>query len=1817
MASQDSRVLDALRASLKESARLREENEDLRTAAAEPIAIIAMSCRYPGGIASPEDLWDLVEAGGDGVGPFPQDRGWALSDLFDDNPDHRGSTYAREGGFLSGVGDFDAAFFGISPREAITMDPQQRLLLEASWEVLERAGIAPTSVRGSRTAVFAGVMASGYGTRQLLAEGGAGEYEGYLGNGSLGSVTSGRIAYALGLEGPAITVDTACSSSLVALHLAAQSLRRGECSMALAGGVTVMSTPSLFVEFSRQRALAPDGRCKSFSSTADGTGWSEGVGVLLLERFSDARRLGHPVLAVLRGSAVNQDGASNGLTAPNGPAQQRVIRAALADAGLGAADVDVLEAHGTGTRLGDPIEAQAVLSTYGQDRHVPLLLGSLKSNLGHAQAAAGVGGVIKMVQSMHHGILPKTLHVEEPNPQVDWAGGRVRLLTEQEPWPIVDRPRRAAVSAFGVSGTNAHVILEQPGGAAAVTEAEPSEPQEPGQTLTMWPVSAADGPALRAQARGLVTRLTDSAELPADVGWSLATTRAALEHRAVVLGTSRDELLAALGTIAEGRITTAPVGQAVEGGAVFVFPGQGSQWVGMGKELLGESPEFHASMRRCAEALAEHVDWDLFEVLDDPEALSRCDVVQPVLFAVMVSLAALWRSYGVQPLAVVGHSQGEIAAAHVAGALSLRDAARVVAVRSRLIAHSLAGRGGMVSMPCSADEATAMLLPWGGRLTVAAYNGPTSTIVAGDAAAVDELVKSCEVRGVRARRVPVDYASHSEHVESVREELLTRLSGVHPKDAELTYYSGLTGGPLERTELDASYWYENLRQPVDFARAVQALLADGHRLLIECSPRPVMAPALQGVVDEAQSPAVVLGSLRREKGGLAEFLRSLAAAQTHGGDIDWTAVYGAGRRRVDLPTYPFQRRRFWLDDPRGAASDPGGLGLDPLEHGLLAAGTALPDSGGHLFTSRLSVSTHPWLADHVVGGTIVVPGAVLVEIAVRAGDELGCRRIEELSGLRPIVLSPTSALRLRVTVGGADPEGTRTFHVHGKDEAEPRESEWTLHATGTLVPGPGVGPAGPERWSPVGTELDVDGMYRDLASTGLHYGPAFRGLRRAWRAEGGTTHAEVTPPEGIDTEGYVLHPALLDAALHAVAARASGTAAEPRLPFVWSGVTLHATQGTRLHVRLTETGDDGSVSVDISDPTGNPVATIARVVTRPQGTSPPTTVPDPRSGMLYRPVWQEREAPAPDGVHFVDHLDEVPELLDRGDVVAVELGYEPGDGTGIGAAARELTTRTLALVQAWLAEPRFSAARLALVTRGAVGGELTDPVLAAAWGLVRTAQSEHPGTFVLVDVGADGDLALVGAAVATGEPQVLVHQGALRTLRLRVADRSAEAEEQPRRFAGPEGTVLITGGSGGVGRLLARHLAVRHGVRHLTILSRRGPRAPGADELVEELATHGAAVDLVSCDVSDRDALDDTLRKLERPLHAVVHAAGVLDDAAITSLTPGHIEGVLAPKVDGLVHLDELTRGTDLTHFLVFSSLAGVLGGPGQGNYAAANAFLDAFALRRSREGRPTISLAWGLWEVDSDMTGHLDAADRRRISHGGVLPLADEPGLALFDAALEDGGPWQAPARLDLNAPGDRAAAPPFPLTDLASGWPTARPTAAPAGEGTSLAEELLGLTPTNREQVLRDLVFGQVAAVLGHEQVALDSSRPFRELGFDSLTAVELRNRLNAATGLRLPATLVFDHPSPGELLNHVRAQLVGDRSATDRLLDELDRIGQSFARVAATKDERAEVRSRLEELLTRWGAEHNGSAAKKSIEAANDDEMFALIDAEFGAP
>ncbi|MFF9483121.1 type I polyketide synthase, partial [Streptomyces sp. NPDC014733] len=1708
----------------------------------------------------------------------------------------------------------------------------------------------------------------------------------------------------------------------------------------------------------------------------------------------------------------------------------------------------------TGTTLGDPIEAQALLATYGRDRDEPLWLGSVKSNLGHTQAAAGVAGVIKMVEAMRHGVLPRTLHVDAPSPHVDWSAGSVELLTSERPWPVGDNPRRAGVSSFGISGTNAHVIIEEPP-AVAAEESDSVLPAVP------WVLSAKTAPALAEQARQLLAHVEQRPDLDAcDIGYSLSS-RPLFEHRAVVVGADRTELLQGLAGLVEGEPGRGVVqGRAESGGkTLFVFPGQGSQWIGMGARLLETSPVFAEKIRACAAALHEFVDWSLVDVLrgaqGEPE-LDRVDVVQPVLFAVMVSLAELWCSSGVRPDAVIGHSQGEIAAAHVAGALSLRDAARVVALRSKLLT-AVAGAGGMVSLACDAERAKTLIEDSGHELDIAAVNGPAAVVVAGERAGLDELMSRCAADGVRARRIEVDYASHSAQVEAIRDDLNAALAGIEPHSAEIVFFSTVTGGPVDTETLGGEYWYRNIRNTVQFEAAVRAARDQGHRFFIESSPHPVL---IAGIDDEG---VVTVPTLGRGDGGQDRFLTSLGEAHVRGVRVDWSALFGPGRRRVPLPTYAFQHHHYWLRGS-GVPADVKRFGLEDTGHALLGAVIEQPDSGELALTGRLSVQAQPWLADHAVAGTVLFPGTGLVELAIRAGDEVDCGVVEELMLRAPLVV-PVGGVQVRVAVGEAEESGRRPVAVYSRGDAD-----WVLHAEGELGPttqAPDV--ADLSVWPPAGAEtIDTTDAYERLADRGYEYGPTFRGLT-AMSRRGEELFAEVTLPPDVEAAGFGLHPALFDAALHAAAVATGG--AELALPFAWEGVSLHAAGATAVRTRIAPTGPN-AVSMEFVDATGLPVLSVRSMTVR--AVSPEQLrAAGPASDRLFEVAWLPASA-GPFPAVSTASWDERQEST--ADAVVFEL---PRTADAVVAGVYAATHRALEVVQTWLSESRDG--KLIVLTHKAVGlpGEdVVDLAGAAVWGLVRSAQNENPGRLVLVDTDAGLD---AGAVLALDEPQLVSRDGKIHIPRLAAAptegvlelpaqpwrlgltekgtlenltvepfpaadapllpgqvrvevraagmnfrdvlialdmypdkdaipggegagvvlevgpgvtdvavgdrvmgvlvgvgprvvtdhrlivaipsdwsltdaaavtvafmtayyalvdlgrvrageallvhaatggvgmaavhlarhlglevfataspgkwqtlrrmgfddshiasSRTVEFEEKflagtsgrgidvvldslagefvdaslrllPRggrflemgktdvrdadavaaahpgvryrafdlfesgadrlkeiltelrrlfeagvlrplpvttwdvrqapaayrflsqaRHTGKvvltlpgslaDGTVLITGGTGMAGAIIARHLVAAHGVRDLLLVSRRGAEADGAAALIAELSALGANVRVVACDVADRAALAEVLAGVS--LTGVVHAAGVLDDAVIGSLTPDRVDVVFRAKVDAAWNLHELTRDLELSMFVLFSSMAGTVGAPGQGNYAAANTFLDGLAAHRRALGLPGVSLAWGLWAQASAMTGHLGAADLARLGRGGLLPMATDEAVELFDQAVLAGRAHLVPARVDVAGLRSRRAGGVLPplFARLVRGRTrrTVDGDRAASASKSALVQRLAGLPEPERDAVVLQLVRLNIATVLGHAAPDdVDPDRAFQDLGFDSLTAVELRNRLKSATGVTLSATVVFDYPTPKALTRHIRDSIAidtaGPTPSADREEGEIRRL------------------------------------------------------------
>ncbi|GHD86105.1 type I polyketide synthase [Streptomyces naganishii] len=1761
------------------------------------IAVVSMACRYPGGADDPGKLWRLLLAGEDAVREVPPGR-WDTQGLYDPDPEATGKAYTLRGGFLDGIDRFDAPFFGISPREAAAMDPQQRLLLQTAWETLERAGVVPQTLHGTATGVYVGLYDSGY-----LATAPLGRLDGHVGTGTAPSVASGRIAYTLGLHGPAVTVDTACSSSLVALHLAARALANGECDLALAGGATLLVTPRGHVEFSRLRALSPTGTCRPFSADADGVVWSEGCGMVLLKRLSDARRDGDRVLAVIKGSAVNQDGRSQGLSAPSGLAQERVLHAALHAAGLKPGDLDHVEAHGTGTLLGDPIEGRALAAVFGPDRPAgrPLGVGSLKSNIGHTQAAAGIGGVIKTVLALQHERVPASLHAQHPTERVDWAAGGLRLLDKARPWPReAGRVRRAGVSAFGISGTNAHVVLEEAPEellrptSGKGTQAEPEAGAEaPDTRPALFPLSARTLPALGQQAARLREHLAGHPDLPlAAVAATLAHHRTHFEHRAVVRAAHRDELLTALRALAEPEPDADPAGDLVigphrvcpPGKTAFVFPGQGAQWEGMARDLLASDPVFADELDRCDAALRPFTEWSVAAVLrGDAGAppLERVDVVQPVLFAVMVSLAAVWRARGVRPDAVVGHSQGEVAAACVAGALSLNDAAAVVALRSQALTV-LSGTGAMAVVALPHPEVEARLGGTAGRVSVAAVNSGRSTVVAGEAEPLQALLDELEREQVFVRRLGVDYASHSVQVEAVRENVLEELDGVTASPAPVAWYSTVTTEPVT-DELDAGYWYTNLREPVRFAPTVARMAADGYRRFVELGPHPALLTAVHTIGEESGHELVAVGSLRRDEDGPACLDRAAAELHARGHRVNWPRP-ATGTAPVELPTYAWDTRSHWTE-PESATGAPGLL--DRAAHPLLGVQLRSADETRWTFRNEWSAATADWLPDHTVFGRIVVSGTTVLELcraalaAARPGEPAD---VTDLLLLSPLVLAESGTIEVSVEVDTANPVAEVTVHSRPRDRAD---AGWTLHASAssdasapTTAARSGPPPAWPEPNGSAAAAAPAEPVwspdtYERLDALGLGYGAAFQGVREAVRTGDGELLARLALPQAARdaADTYPVHPALLDAALH-VAAAFPDLDGGVLLPVAVGRCTLTPTGSagelTACVRRVGGTGPDLGLDVTLWDTDGFPAGRLEGV--RLRAADPADLAAGSESARhLYEVTWtalQDEEPGERTGtVRLVadDPADgEVLAALERdlraagvhveeGDAeVVVRLWPRPDSGAEPVALAHELAATALAQLRALIAAEEQRAARTVWVTRGAVAAGAGDAVPALAqsvlWGLVRGARAEHPELApVLLDLDDSHDAhdsddsegraqALAAALARPDEPEMAVRGGAL------IAPRLTRARAEAPRSAEPpavptDGTVLITGGLGAVGMHIARLLAER-GTPRLLLTSRQGADDPRAAEAVAELSALGARAEVAACDVSDPRALAGLLAGVgdELPLRGVAHCAGVLEDGVVAELTPERLANVLRPKVDGAAHLHRLTAGLPLEMFLLVSSAAGVAGNAGQANYAAANVFLDQLAHHRRASGLPAVSVSFGAWAGEGLAGAHADLDRMARLGHRALTPAQ---GRDLVELALRRGAPHLVAWILDLPRLREAmAVAPPAATALWRSLLPGSRATGTGAGTGgVAFADRLALLPEAQRAERVLALVREEVSRALGlRSPESVRPDQPLRELGMDSVTAVELRNRIGARLGARLPATLLFDHPTPHRLAGHL---------------------------------------------------------------------------------
>ncbi|WP_313674080.1 type I polyketide synthase [Mycolicibacterium sp.] len=1787
-----------------------------RISGAEPIAVIGIGCRFPGGVTGPVAYWEFLDNGTDGVTITPPDR-WDAEAFYDPDPMAPGRMPSKWGAYLSDIAGFDADFFGISPREAVAMDPQQRVALEVAWEALENAGLRPDQLGEIRAAVMMGVY---YNEYQSAAGGNPATIDAYSATGNAHSVTVGRIAYLLGLRGPAVAVDTACSSSLVSVHLACQSLRMRESDLALAGGVNLSLRPETQLALGKWGMLSPRGKCNSFDTQADGFVRGEGAGIVVLKRLTDAVRDGDRVLAVVRGSAVNQDGRSNGLTAPNAPAQRDVIARALRAADVTASSVDYVETHGTGTPLGDPIEFDALAAAYGRGE-VPCALGAVKTNIGHLEAAAGVAGLIKAVLALRHSRIPPNLNFTQWNPAIDPSSTRFFIPTTSTPWPKHDGPRRAGVSSFGMGGTNAHIVLEQ---GPALESAAPAGPP-----VTTLVVSGKTAPRVAAAAGVLADWMTGPGR-SVPIG-AVAET---LNHRsrfgivATVSARSHDEAVEGLRALAAGQPGPGVVAchEASPGpGTVFVYSGQGAQWAGMGRQLLADEPAFAAAIDALEPVFVDKVGFSLRHVLQVGEPLTGIARIQPVLVGIQLALTELWRSYGVEPDAVIGHSMGEVTAAVVAGALTPAEGLDVIATRSKLMSR-LSGQGAMALVELDAKGAERLIADYP-DVSVAVYASPTQSVIAGPPEKVDELVAKVDARGLLARRVEVDVASHHATIDPILPELRSALAYLEPDGPTIPVISTVeTSGST--TMFGADYWAANLRNPVRFSRAVGEAAAD-HATFIEISPHPLLTHAISESLGARK--ARVSGTVNRDHPETLTFHTQLAGVRPPA-----TAQPG-GRRDllVDLPPTPWLHTRYWMQTASAGREFSGA-------HPLLGMHVELPAGGAHVWQSDVGTELHPWLADHKVHGQPVMPGAGFAEIALSAGCEAFGRPARDLrlSRLEVEQMLPLGEQTRLTTQLAPDDDGTARVEIHSRSAT----GNWTRHAVARIcTAGDEAPPQRPESAAPGGTTLPPSDFYTALRRTGAHHGHAFAALTRIVRTPGGWTETEIAlPDEATAYPAAVLHPVLLDAALQTLAAAMPAellaeSSEVTYLPVAMESIRVFGETGRRARCRAElvsiagaegGAGGDAVGQITLMDETGTPTAQVSGVyLRRIQRRSAPL----PLSQKLFGATWEEIPAAAdtkaggaPDGSWLVltDGTDtgEITAALaspqrrvrtaDLSDESAVQAAFadaasdparppvgvlvvcghrpfEAGDAEAAAARARDTVWSITAAVRAITGGWHGKSPRLWLVTRGGLavnfsegsdgpaGGEPGDPVTGTLRGVVRTLAYEYPALrTTLVDLDAvDLDAGLDAAALdadaaavlttelaATGTDDVVAWRGGRRFVerlsRAAVPEpRAAVSKPSAENTVRADGAYIVTGGLGGIGLTVARWLVDSGAGR--VVLNGRSQPSEETQAVLAELGERSEIVvetgDIAEPGVAER--LVSAAEQTGRSLRGVVHSAAVLDDELVAGLTRASLDRIWAPKAIGAVRLHQAlaAKGEDreLDWWAGFSSMASLLGSPGQLSYGCANAWLDALAQWRRASGLPATSINWGQWA---------DVGLARSLTFSVLDPMSPAEGLEALDTVLGGDATTIGVARLRL----DRAAEA-FPelrqlgyFTNLAAELDT-----DDADDDWAGPDSLREMTAAEVDRIVTARLRKRISAVMGFAgESAIEPDQPLTGLGMDSLMAVRMRNTVRADFGVEPPVALILQGASLADLAVDLIRQLGLAEDAGERPNAVRDRAQQRAA-------------------------------------------------------
>ncbi len=1791
----------------------------------EPIAIIGMSCRFPGGANSPEAYWELLRNGVDAITEVPRDR-WDLDQLYDADPDAPGKMNTRYGGFLTGLDGFDAQFFGISPREAVSLDPQQRLLLEVSWEALERAGQSADKLFASQTGVFAGITTSDYA---LVGKSGTdtAQVDVYTGMGAGTNVAVGRLSYLMGFQGPNVPVDTACSASLIAVHLACESLRAGSCDLALAGGVNLMFSPMLTVFFSKMRVMAPDGRCKTFDAAADGYVRGEGCGMVVLKRLSDAQAAGDPILALIRGSAINHNGRSNGLTAPSRSAQEAVIRKALARSGVAATDVSYVEAHGTGTALGDPIEIQALGTIFGEGRAKdrPLAVGSVKTNIGHTELAAGIAGLIKTVLALQHKEIPPHLHFREPSPYIPWSQLPVYVPTELKPWTDVSGRRYAGVSSFGFSGANAHVILEE-----APARSTPAEEQQEADQSYLLPLSARSPAALRALAQAYATTLETSSASLAAICATASLRRAHHPHRLAVVGNSPQAMAEQLRAWAEGQ----PAPNIVAGLAparrprlAFAFPGQGSQWRGMGRQLLQADPTFRSTIEACAVALAPHTDWSLLDQLEGrgPDRLDELGVIQPVLWAMQVALAAVWQERGLHPDVVIGHSMGEVAAATVAGMLPLAEAARLIARRSRLL-QQLVGRGVMALVELPVAEATALLAPWATEVAVAVCNSPRSCVLAGAPGPLAELLAQVSERGVFWRYVKVDVASHSPQVDPILPALATELGVMDTAVGQIPLRSTVRCTRLRGAELTTSYWVDNLRQPVQFWDAVAAEAADGPLVLLEVSPHPILAPLVAQGLNEAKLTGSALGTLRREQDELGAFALSLAELYVAGVPLTWERLVSPTAPPVDLPTYPWQRERFWPEPEKANQSQRRNALRHNRAHPLLDEPLKIAGMAGvFVCDGTLDPEENPYLREHALHGTAVLPAAVYLELALAAvhsaqkQPQTARFALADVQFQRTLVI-PSDQSPVAIQVTGRQEQDRNTlvqiFSRRSDDE------EWQLHASSRAA----LHEVAQARMSDTLITavqsrcehgMAGEALYKAMRQNGVDYGPRLQTLAEVWLGNAEAL-AQVRLPsqQGEASTAQVLAPALFDACFQVAELALARTSQHKTVAIpvgvehvqvygkpglkTWCYATISTTEANEPRAEVTLLDDDGQIIAQLQ---GMRFQTLAQTA----------SFADPRDWM-YELAWQAAdEAPrqpaalagtwllcagtsdvaavlanklssagrcitVTQGESFgrgsdsyvvrPNSLDDLRHVLQdvrnsgeslAGVVYLWGLDCNVDDHSASETLLHEQSRLCVGVVHLTQALAQLEWAnwpRIWLVTQGAqtvAGQPGTALAQASLWGLGRVLAIEHRelwGGLIDLDpqAGALEASDQLLACIAQTSPE---DHHAFRQQQRYVARLAPQRSETRATFAcDSNASYLISGGLGDLGLEVAAWL-VKRGARDL-VLAGRTPlpdqaawptidadsRAGRQIAAIRSLEQKGARVQVATIDIADEASVGRFLelrRAAGQPaIRGIVHTAGVIDDKLLLQLDQASLAEVMRPKVAGAWTLHRIFADTPLDFFVLFSSMGAILGVPGQGNYAAANSFLDGLAEYRSARGLPATSINWASW---NGLGFARSAGAQRMFKHAPVKGLEVAQALEIMERSIGQGVAQTVVLPLDraalhaASAAGTVAAL----LRNLVPAGETPAST-----EHASVRAEIAAAPAEQRLALLEDYLRAQLAAVLRTTPERIEMEQSLGSLGLDSIMGVELRNRLEAGLGLTLSATLVWNYPTISALAQYLATKL-----------------------------------------------------------------------------